>query len=57
MLTWPLANLADVQRQLERPAGSSERNARYDRDPASPPPEGTDQQSLAPIAAQSTSCP
>jgi hypothetical protein len=57
ILTWPLANLADVQQQLERAAGSSERNAKYDRDPTSPPPEDTDQQSLAPIAAESTSCP
>jgi hypothetical protein len=43
MLTWPLSDLADVQRQLERAAGRSERNAKNDRDPTSPPPDDTDQ--------------
>ena len=38
-----LATLAIVQRQLERPAGSSERNARHDRYPTSPQPGDTDQ--------------
>ena len=41
--TWPLANLADVERQLERAARRSERNAKHDRDPTSPPPDDTDQ--------------
>ena len=40
MLTWPLA---DVERQLERAARRSERNAKHDRDPTSPPPDDTDQ--------------
>jgi len=42
-LTWPLADLADVERQLERAARRSERNAKHDRDPTSPPPDDTDQ--------------
>jgi hypothetical protein len=42
-LTWPLADLADVERQLERPARRSERNAKHDRDPTTPPPDDTDQ--------------
>ena len=42
-LTWPLADLADVERQLERAARRSERNAKHDRDPTTPPPDDTDQ--------------
>ena len=34
---------ADVERQLERAARRSERNAKHDRDPTSPPPDDTDQ--------------
>jgi hypothetical protein len=47
----------DVERELERAASSSERNARHDRYSTSPQPGDTDQQSLAPISAQSIRCP